>query len=128
MEVPFPSVAPFQHLSAQIEEPWQYCVWGPDWWSFVDATGEQPELVHSQLHAWVDLKRQRLLVLSMRYLSEAGRKGPPDDDIQHVVLAEYHERDLADTVEQLGLDCENSRGAASAADQQEKTTDWLAGQ
>ena len=105
MKAEYPSIEVFEHFSRVISPPWYYCEWAPEWQSFIDASTGDTYQVHQQLHTWVDPQRDRLIVLSMQYRSNRQAKGVPDNDTQYVVLIEYQEESVEDSISRLKLNC-----------------------
>ncbi len=106
MNAEYPNELVAKFYSEQVKRPWVRCYQEVEWQSFGDATRTPPAFIHQMLLHWADFENNRLLLLSVRYVSEgAGYRKLPDTHIQNVHLVEYHEVSVEDAVARLGLNC-----------------------
>lgn len=108
MKVRFPGNPALEHYSNTIKGPWVRCDWSPEWHRFIDGTVTPNKTVHQQMYMWINRPAKRTLMLANRYYSSEGCTGNPENDDQEVVLVEYMESDIDDTVAKLKLKCPES--------------------
>ena len=106
LRVKFPASLALEHYSRVVPEPWIRCDWsGPEWQSFLDGTANPIHTVHQQLHMWVNRPAHRTLLLSTKYYSQGTRAPTPTNDDQRVVVVEYFNDDIDETISRLKLTC-----------------------
>lgn len=116
LKVSYPATPAFEHYLKVVPPPWVRCDWsGPDWQSHLDATQGPVRTVHQQLHMWVNRDARRTLMLSTRYYSAADCAPTPLNDDQRVVVVEYFDVDVDDTISALKLTCPASAVRSNTA-------------
>jgi hypothetical protein len=106
LAVRYPTNGALEYYSKALPNSWQRCDWsGPEWGSFLDGTVNPVETVHQQLHMWINRSAHRTLMLSMQYRSPSDCAPVPTTDEQQVVVVEYFDADVDDTISKLKLQC-----------------------
>lgn len=105
MKVRFPANPVLKHYSSVIKGPWVRCDWSPEWERFIDGTVTPNITVHQQMYMWVNRPARRTLMLATRYYSSDRCAGNPENDDQQVVLVEYMNENIDDTIASLNLVC-----------------------
>ena len=111
MRVRFPANPALDHYSKTITDPWVRCDWSPKWERFVDATVKPARTVHQQMYMWINRPARRTLLLANRYYSSENWVGNPENDDQQVILVEYMNQDIDNTIATLKLRCPNRKDA-----------------
>ena len=109
IEVKYPANPAFTHVATQLDGSWELCDWIPEWQSFIDGTVEPEIRVHQQAFIWVKRSENRRLLLSSRYESARTWNGAPENDEQTVIVVEYFDDDVEDTIDWLNLSCPGAR-------------------
>jgi hypothetical protein len=106
LEVGFPANPAFDYYSNVLEPPWERCDWsGPGWEDFGDITSGSARTIHQQLHMWVNREARRRVALATRYYSPGRCAGEPSNNKQKVVVVEYLNVDVDETISTLKLTC-----------------------
>lgn len=113
MQVRFPANPALKHYSKEIKGPWVRCNWVPEWQSFVDGTEVPNKTVHQQMYVWINRPAKRMLTLSSRYYSSEHCPGEPENEVQQVILVEYLDANIDDTISHLKLECPTMRSDKS---------------
>jgi hypothetical protein len=103
----FPANPSLELYSKALGQPWVSCTWGEATWShFIDGTKNPAMTVHQWLHMWINEKARRTIVLSVRYLSsDKCAEDRPENNEQHVVVAEYFDQEISEVLSNPQLAC-----------------------
>lgn len=107
-ELAYPSTDVIDFYSKQITGQWIACTSEFEaWQKFGDVSDKTPKYIHQIRRYWANFKRNRLLLLAIRYYSAGSEcRDKPDNKTQHVFLTEYKE-DLQQATSLLKIECES---------------------
>ena len=108
----YPYHGVIDHYEKVIGEPWTSCNPKNSWMDYLDYSGKEHVRIHQIVRYWANYKANRLLLLSVRYISNIDNKNKvltaPDNDRQSIILVEYIEPELASSLDRLKLDCSDN--------------------
>lgn len=107
VDKPYPFDGVRDYYVRNLSKQWALCSSElTGWQDFVDGTSQPNAQIHQRLVHWFDFSRNRLLLLSLRYVSKVSQpycSGPPDNTRQIVYVVEY--KDAKDAAEFLKIKC-----------------------
>ena len=100
----YPATSALSHYKKVLAD-WRYCpAREGGWQSFGDQSPAQH--VHQQMHHWVNIADDTVVVLGLRYTSEGVKyRAAPETDRQFVVLIRVKQKGASKSVAQMGGAC-----------------------